>query len=93
MADDPRAKLVEAPGANIAEGRNIGIRSAIGEVIATTDGGCRVEPDWLEKLTKPFEDDPTVEFVAGFYEMQCLLRSCLFLLMLIPVIHGHSFFQ
>ncbi len=66
---NPRARLIEAPGANIAEGRNIGIRSATGEVIATTDGGCRAESDWLEKLTRPFEDDPKVEFVAGFYEI------------------------
>lgn len=66
---NPRVRVIEAPGTNIAEGRNIGIRSALGEIIATTDGGCRAEPDWLENLTRPFESDPEIEFAAGFYRI------------------------
>jgi len=66
---DARVKLVEAPGANISAGRNIGIRQASCGIIATTDAGCRLAPNWLEELTKPFREEAGVEFVAGFYEI------------------------
>ena len=60
-------KLIKKPG-NIAKGRNIAISHAINEIIAQTDGGCIANPDWLEKITKPFEDH-TIGMVAGFYQM------------------------
>ncbi len=66
---DTRFRLIEAPGVNIARGRNIAARAATGEIIACIDSGCRAEPDWLEKLLRPFEEDPDVEFVAGFYRI------------------------
>src|SRR3982750_3343581 len=34
--------VVESPGANIARGRNLAIRSASGELIAVTDAGVRL---------------------------------------------------
>jgi len=67
---ESRVKLIEAPGVNIAAGRNIGVREAIGEIIATTDAGCVLAPNWLEELTNPFRSDPSVEFVAGFYKVE-----------------------
>jgi len=63
-------RFIEAPGANIAEGRNIGSKAATGTIIATTDAGCRAAPEWLEKLIAPFEADPRTEFVAGFYQIE-----------------------
>lgn len=66
----PRLRLIEAPGANIAEGRNIGTQAATGAIIATIDAGCRAAPDWLENLVAPFETDPQTEFVAGFYRIE-----------------------
>lgn len=69
-ARDPRVRRIDAPGANIARGRNIGIAAATGEIIATTDAGCRAALDWLENLIEPFEQDPGVEFVAGFYRIE-----------------------
>lgn len=65
----PMLRVIEAPGANIAAGRNRGVREAIGEIIATTDSGCRADPQWLARLIQPFEDDPATEFVAGFYRV------------------------
>src|SRR3990172_6626970 len=47
-------KVIEVPGANIAEGRNAAIRAAHGEIVVSTDAGVRCEPDWLEKITAPF---------------------------------------
>ncbi|MCH8199242.1 MAG: glycosyltransferase [Chloroflexi bacterium] len=65
----PHLRLVRAPGVNIARGRNIGVETAIGEIIATTDAGCRAEPPWLERLVCAFEQDPGVELAAGFYRI------------------------
>lgn len=59
-------RLIAAPGANIAQGRNAAIRAATGEVIAVTDAGVRCEPDWLACLTAPFER-AGVMAVAGFF--------------------------
>src|SRR5512143_802375 len=47
-------RVVETPGANIAQGRNAAIRLTTGEIIAVTDAGVRCALDWLEKLTAPF---------------------------------------
>ena len=69
-AHDSRIRLIEAPGVNIARGRNIAVEAASGGVIASIDSGCRARPDWLEKLIQPFEQDPEVEFVAGFYKTE-----------------------
>jgi len=63
----PMRVLVEA-GANIARGRNVAIAAARGPVIAVTDFGCRPRPDWLERLVRPFEQDPETQVVAGWYE-------------------------
>ena len=65
----PMLRVVVAPGANIAAGRNRAVREATGDIIATTDGGCRADPNWLRSLMRPFEADPNVEFVAGFYRV------------------------
>jgi glycosyltransferase involved in cell wall biosynthesis len=58
-------RVVEAPGANIARGRNQAIESARGDVIAVTDAGVRLEPDWLEQLQAALADDADV--VSGFF--------------------------
>ncbi len=62
----PWARVESAPGANIATGRNVGIRSAAGPVIAVTDAGCVPEPQWLEQLEAGFSQ-PETELVMGFY--------------------------
>jgi len=70
-------RLLEAAGANIARGRNLGTQAALSEIVATTDCGCRAESDWLKQLAQPFEDHPATEFVAGFYRIapQTLLEE------------------
>ena len=40
-------RIVQRPGANISEGRNASIAAATGEVIAVTDAGVRLSPEWL----------------------------------------------
>lgn len=60
-------KLQEARGANISRGRNLAVRRATGEVIASTDAGVRLEPAWLEHLTRPFEHLAGGELGSGCY--------------------------
>lgn len=66
----PGLCLIEVPGANIAEGRDIATRHAEGPVIASIDAGCTASPGWLEKLVEPFEHDDQTDVVAGMYEIE-----------------------
>jgi glycosyltransferase involved in cell wall biosynthesis len=43
-------RVILSPGANISQGRNAAIQAAIGEIIAVTDAGVWLEPQWLEEL-------------------------------------------
>ena len=52
--------------------RNVGIRSTTREILVFTDADCRPEPDWLETLMQPFEDE-AVGLVAG--EVKALLGN------------------
>jgi GT2 family glycosyltransferase len=60
-------RLIEAPGANISEGRNVAVAEAANEVIAVTDAGTRPRTDWLEKLVAPFESEPRTGVSSGFF--------------------------
>ncbi len=62
--------VMDAPGANIARGRNIGTAVTKSEIIASTDSGCRANHDWLENLVQPFETRKGTDFVAGFYQVE-----------------------
>ena len=67
-------KIIDAPGANISEGRNRAIFAAEGPIIAATDAGVMLGPAWLEEITRPireghapaasgwFETDPYTDF-------------------------------
>lgn len=54
--------------------RNVGIRSATGEIIVFTDADCRPQPDWLSALIQPFTDS-SIGIVAG--EIAALLGKTL----------------
>jgi len=60
-------RLIIAPDANIAQGRNVAIKNSKYNIIASTDAGCKLHPQWLENLVKPFEKDPSVVVVSGVY--------------------------
>ena len=61
-------KLIIKGGANIAQGRNIAIRNAEHDIIASTDAGCKIDKDWLKNLIKPFGEDSCVDVVSGVYD-------------------------
>lgn len=59
-------RVIQRPGANISQGRNAAIEAATGQIIAVTDAGVRLSPQWLEEITAPL-DDPQIHVVAGFF--------------------------
>jgi glycosyltransferase involved in cell wall biosynthesis len=62
---DPRVRVLSAPGANIAAGRNLAVGAARHDLIACTDAGCHVAPHWLERLAEPFSDHGAIGLAAG----------------------------
>lgn len=60
-------RLLRAPGANIARGRNLAIAATAQPIVAVTDAGVRLAPDWLERLTAPFDAPEPPDLVAGFF--------------------------
>ena len=57
-------RLIDAPGANISAGRNIGIDAAGTEWVACTDAGCRPVEGWLEAFE---EERGSADLLAGIY--------------------------
>jgi glycosyltransferase involved in cell wall biosynthesis len=72
-------QVLVRPGTNIAAGRNAAIEAAIHEIIACTDAGVRLGPNWLADLLRPFEGDSTVSVVSGFFlpDPQTLFEAAL----------------
>jgi glycosyltransferase involved in cell wall biosynthesis len=60
-------KIIVADGANISEGRNRAFDAATGDIIAVTDAGVELPPDWLAELVAPFASDTPPDVVAGFF--------------------------
>ena len=52
-------RVIERPGSNISQGRNAAIAEASGDVIASTDAGVWLDPQWLEKLVEQMAPTPT----------------------------------
>ena len=59
------ARVERREGANIPAGRNAAIDLTSSEAIAVTDGGCVLEPMWLEKLADAL--DGGADVAMGFY--------------------------
>ncbi len=60
-------RLLVRPGYNISQGRNAAIEAAHGPVIACTDAGVQLSPDWLAKLTALFKDNDPPAVVSGWF--------------------------
>jgi glycosyltransferase involved in cell wall biosynthesis len=62
-------RVISCPGTNISQGRNVAIAAATGEIVASTDAGVRLSPDWLAALLDPFEGPHAdgVAVVGGFF--------------------------
>lgn len=60
-------RALSLPGANISTGRNHAIAIASHRVIAATDAGVRLAPDWLERLVAPLASDTPPDVVGGVF--------------------------
>jgi glycosyltransferase involved in cell wall biosynthesis len=59
--------LLVREGSNISQGRNEAVRAGKGNIVASTDAGVRLAPQWLEELTRPLQEDSTIDVVSGFF--------------------------
>jgi len=57
--------VLEAPGATIARGRNLGIEVATHDTIAVSDADCVLAPEWLDHLARVLEGGADV--AMGYY--------------------------
>jgi glycosyltransferase involved in cell wall biosynthesis len=73
-ADRLPMRVFSVAGANISAGRNHAIRAAQADIIAATDAGVVLAPDWLEKLTAPLLADAHITVVGGFFRAEALTR-------------------
>jgi len=62
----PWVKLI-SENCSHAEGMNIAIGMATGQIIASTDGDCIVDPDWLKNIDQYFKQDQKIGAVGGHY--------------------------
>lgn len=62
-----RLRVLEAPNANISQGRNAAIKETSAEIIASMDAGVRLDPHWFEKITAPFGTQNAPDVVSGFF--------------------------
>ncbi|MBZ0285579.1 MAG: glycosyltransferase [Anaerolineae bacterium] len=69
-ADKLPLRVLIEPGCNISAGRNRAIAAAQGDIIAATDAGVELAPDWLEKLTRPLVENPAMQVVGGFFHAE-----------------------
>jgi GT2 family glycosyltransferase len=72
---DLRLRYVRSDLRGATNGRNVGIESTTGEIIAFTDDDCRVTPDWIERIADIFQGDPDAAVVCGRVRMPDELRS------------------
>lgn len=61
-------RIIVEDGCNISEGRNIAMRAAQGDIIAVTDAGTQLTPNWLEDITQPLRENPKLGVSAGFFK-------------------------
>src|SRR5205085_169799 len=65
---DDRIRVIEAGPATPGRGRNVGIAAASHDWLALTDAGIRLEPSWLDNLTRVALVDTSLDVVYGNYE-------------------------
>ena len=65
FGDDRRVRVVDETRPGLATARNAGLREAEGEIIAVIDDDVVVDPDWLGRAVRRFQDEPSVACVTG----------------------------
>jgi len=60
-----RVKVVSEPGLGFGHARNLGVKSASGDIVFFIDSDCHAEPDWIEKALPHFDSNPEIVAVTG----------------------------
>lgn len=60
-------RIIVSPGSNISRGRNLAIQETSSEIVAVTDGGVILAPDWLEAIVQPLLEG-NAPIVSGWFE-------------------------
>ena len=63
----PNLRVLSQENRGPAAARNFGAREARGEIVIFTDADCVPEPQWLEEMIKPFNDEEIIG-VQGRYK-------------------------
>ena len=66
IAEDSNVTVIRQPNKGAAAARNAGAKISTGNVLAFTDADCAPAPNWLNNLTRPFQN-PEVVGVKGVY--------------------------
>lgn len=61
-------RIVPNPQIFAGAGRNRAAAVATGDILLFLDFGILAHPRWIEEMTKPFEQDATVDVVSGLFE-------------------------
>lgn len=71
-------RILVKKNTNIAKGRNIAIKNSKYNIIAVTDGGCKLDKNWLKNITDSFKKDENLEVVFGLYKVvgKSLIGKC-----------------
>jgi glycosyltransferase involved in cell wall biosynthesis len=70
-------RVIDAPGANIAAGRNRAIAEAAYEVLAVSDADCVLDAAWLERILEPLEAGADVSMGASVPLTDGFLQECM----------------
>ena len=60
-------RIIVMQGCNISQGRNIAIARATGDILAISDAGVRMHPEWMAQLAGALEHDPAAGVACGFF--------------------------
>ncbi|MEM0084793.1 MAG: glycosyltransferase [Candidatus Methanomethylicia archaeon] len=65
-------KILKEDGKGPNYGRNIGIKTASGEIYAFTDGDCILPKDWLKKIVEKIDDEEVGCVGGSVFVAECL---------------------
>ncbi len=72
-------RLILKKGVNRSKGRNVAIKATQHPIIAVSDAGCILDPNWIKAITSPFQKNSKIDAVAGFYQVKAdsIFQKCI----------------
>lgn len=66
VSENNNVRLFKQNNSGPSAARNLGLHNAFGDIALFTDADCEPEPDWIERMISPFENEEIVG-VKGTY--------------------------